>query len=106
MKKHRMLAGGEWVEPLAGNWIESINPYTAKPWALIPRSSKEDVDRAVAAARAAFYGDAWRKLTATARGALLRRLGDMVATEADRLAGIKCTHNRKVLLRKSAQLHY
>ena len=106
MKKHRMLAGGEWVEPLAGNWIESINPYTAKPWALIPRSSKEDVDRAVAAARAAFYGDAWRKLTATARGALLRRLGDMVATEADRLAEIESTDNGKLLLEMRAQLHY
>jgi aldehyde dehydrogenase (NAD+) len=101
-----MLAGGEWVEPLSGNWIESINPYTATPWALIPRGAKEDVDRAVSAAKAAFYGDAWRKLTATARGALLRRFGDIVAGEAERLAEIESTDNGKLLAEMRAQLSY
>ena len=47
MKKHQMLIGGEWVDPAGGEWIESVNPFTAAPWALIPRGGKEDVDRAV-----------------------------------------------------------
>ena len=76
-----MLIGGKWVDPASGEWFESVNPFTAKPWALIPRGGKADVDRAVAAAKARSTGE-WRKLTATARGALLYRLADLIAAEA------------------------
>ncbi len=106
MKKHSMLAGGQWVEPHSGIWFESVNPFTAAPWALIPRGTKEDVDRAVAAAKLAFCGDDWRKLTATARGNLLRRLGDLVAAEADRLAEIETTDNGKLMAEMRGQLKY
>jgi len=73
MKKHLMLADGAWVEAAAGEWLESINPFTAKPWALIPRGQKADVDRAVAAAKKAFYGKEWRGTTASARGGFSMR---------------------------------
>jgi acyl-CoA reductase-like NAD-dependent aldehyde dehydrogenase len=106
MKKYRMLIGGAWSDPASGEWFESVNPYTAAPWALVPRGGREDVDRAVGAARTAFYGNDWRRLTATARGALLRRLGDLVATEAGRLAEIETTDNGKLLAEMRAQLNY
>jgi acyl-CoA reductase-like NAD-dependent aldehyde dehydrogenase len=106
MKKHRMLIGGEWVDPNNGEWIESINPFTAAAWALIPRGGKEDVNRAVSAARTAFYSKAWRGLTATARGALLRRFGDLLAAEAERLAEIEATDNGKLLVEMRTQLNY
>jgi aldehyde dehydrogenase (NAD+) len=100
-----MLIGGEWVEPASGAWIESVNPFTATPWALIPRGSKPDVDRAVDAASEAFRGE-WRRLTATARGALLRRFGDLVAAEAKNLAEIESTDNGKLIAEMRAQLNY
>jgi acyl-CoA reductase-like NAD-dependent aldehyde dehydrogenase len=106
MNKHRMLIGGEWVDPAGGEWIESINPFTAAPWALIPRGRKEDVDRAVKSAKTAFHSNAWRGLTATARGALLRRFGDLAAVEADRLAEIETTDNGKLLAEMRTQLNY
>jgi aldehyde dehydrogenase (NAD+) len=106
MKKHRMLADGAWVEAAAGDWLESINPFTAQPWALIPRGRQADVDRAVAAAKKAFYGKDWRGLTASARGALLRRLADLLAIEAEQLAEIESTDNGKLLSEMRAQLHY
>ena len=106
MKKHRMLIGGQWVEPASGAWFESVNPFTAAPWALVPRGGKDDVDRAVAAAKAAFYDGAWRKLTATARGALLRRLGDIIAAEAPALAEIETTDNGKLIAEMRGQLNY
>jgi (Z)-2-((N-methylformamido)methylene)-5-hydroxybutyrolactone dehydrogenase len=105
MKKHRMLIGGEWVEPQSGEWFESVNPFTAAPWALIPRGNAVDIDRAVAAARSAYYGD-WRKLNATARGALLRRLADLIAVEAERLAEIETTDNGKLIAEMRTQLNY
>ncbi len=99
-----MLVGGAWVDPLSGVWFESVNPFTAAPWALIPRGGKEDVDRAVAAAKDAFYGNAWRGMTASARGGLLRRLGDLVAGEARRLAEIETLDNGKLLAELQMQL--
>ena len=106
MNKYQMLIGGAWVEPAGGAWIESINPFTAQPWALIPRGSKEDIERAVCAARRAFYEGEWHNLTASARGALLRRLGDLIAAEADRLATIETTDNGKLFAEMRGQLNY
>lgn len=106
MTKHRMLIGGARTDPASGAWFESINPFTAKPWALIPRGGKEDVDRAVAAAKAAFHSGDWRRLTASARGALLRKLGDLVAGEAEALARIETTDNGKLFAEMRGQLNY
>ena len=101
-----MLVDGAWLDPATGEWFESINPYTAQPWALIPRGGRADVDLAVAAARKAFYSKEWRGLTASARGALLRKLADLLALEADRLAELETTDNGKLLAEMRAQLHY
>lgn len=106
MKKHLLLIGGKWVEPASGAWFESVNPFTATPWALVPRGGKQDVDRAVAAAKSAFYDGGWRKLTATARGALLRRLADIIASEADALGKIETTDNGKLIAEMGGQVQY
>ena len=105
MKKCQMLIGGKWVDPAGNEWIQSVNPFTAQPWALIPRGGKEDVNRATTAAKKAFYGE-WRSLTATARGLLLRRFGDLVASQAEQLAEIETTDNGKLLAEMRAQLNY
>src|SRR5215467_12140947 len=105
MNKYQMLIGGAAADPASGEWFESVNPYTAAPWALVPRGTKADIDCAVAAAKAAFYGD-WRKMTATARGALLRRLGDLASAEAGRLAEIETTDNGKLIAEMRAQMNY
>jgi (Z)-2-((N-methylformamido)methylene)-5-hydroxybutyrolactone dehydrogenase len=106
LKKYKMLIGGQWTEPPSGAWFESTNPYTAAPWALIPRGNAADVDRAVAAAKSAFYGDEWRKLTATARGALLFKLADLIAADATRLSEIESTDNGKLIAEMRGQLNY
>jgi aldehyde dehydrogenase (NAD+) len=101
-----MLIGGASVEPAAGQWFESFNPYTGQPWALVPRADAQDVNRAVAAARQAFTSPAWRGLTATARGKLLYALADQIAARADELAAIETTDNGKLILEMRAQLRY
>jgi acyl-CoA reductase-like NAD-dependent aldehyde dehydrogenase len=106
LKKYRQLIGGQWTEPASGVWFESMNPFTGAPWALVPRGGKDDVDRAVAAAQAAFYDGDWRKLTATARGAMLSRLGALISAEAGRLAEIETTDNGKLIAEMRGQLTY
>src|SRR5579862_1170263 len=106
LKKRKMLIGGQWTDPASGAWFESTNPYTAAPWALIPRGNKDDVDRAVAAAKSAFYDGEWRKLTATARGALLFKLADLIAADAAKLSEIETTDNGKLIAEMRGQLNY
>jgi aldehyde dehydrogenase (NAD+) len=106
MQKHRMLIAGERVESSSGQWLESFNPYTGKPWALVPRGNVEDVQRAVAAAQAAFRGREWRNLTPTARGKLLYKLADLISARADALAAVETTDNGKLILEMRAQLRY
>ncbi len=101
-----MLIGGERVAAAAGDWLESFNPYTGKPWALVPRSGAADVERAVAAARGAFRSREWRGLTATARGKLLFKLADLIAARADELAAVETTDNGKLILEMRAQTRY
>src|SRR5689334_3430947 len=106
MQSYRMHIGGDWVDAAGGEVFESFNPYTGKAWATIPRGRAEDAQRAVAAARRAFRGGPWPQLTATARGHLLRRLGDLVASNAEHLARIEVTDNGKLINEMLGQLRY
>jgi aldehyde dehydrogenase (NAD+) len=83
LQQYRHYIAGEWVEPADDRFLPSYNPATGEPWYELARGDAADVDRAVRAARAAFEAPAWRRLTATARGRLLRRLGDLVADHGD-----------------------
>ena len=71
MQRYRMLIGGAWVDAEGGATFESENPFLGGPWALVPRATPADVDRAVEAAADAFRTPGWRRMTASARGALL-----------------------------------
>lgn len=106
MQQYRMYIDGRWVESLSGEWFESSNPYTGQPWARIPRGNGADVDCAVAAASRAMRDPAWRGLTASGRGELLRRLGDALADQADFLAGIEVRDNGKLYAEMCAQTRY
>ena len=106
MRSFRMLIAGEWCDAKSGETFESTNPFTGKAWAQVPRAAVDDVDHAVTAARAAFENADWRDLNATQRGALLHRLGDLVAEHADELAELETRDNGKLINEMSAQLHY
>src|SRR5688572_5202617 len=106
LPKLRALIGGQWVEPASGEWFESFDPYTGKPWALIPRCNRIDAQLAVSAAKSAFTEGPWRQCTPTARGALLRKLGDLIARDADELAQIETRDNGKLIVEMRGQLKY
>ena len=101
-----MLIGGEWTPAAGGETFESFNPYTGKAWARVPRAMPEDVNRAVAAASAAFRNPAWRDISPSARGHLLRHFADLVAKHAKELAEIESTDNGKLIAEMGSQLRY
>jgi len=106
LEKLQMYINGEWTDPASGDYFESFNPFTGLPWALVPRGGAEDVDRAVSAAKQAFNAGEWPKLTPTARGHLLRRLGDLVAENAEHLANMEVRDNGKLIAEMGMQLKY
>ena len=106
MDKHKIFIDGAFVEPLSGDWFESIDPYRGEAWALVPRCGQADVARAVEAADRAFHQGPWPAFSATARGALLRKLGELITREAKRLAELEVRDNGKLLTEMSAQLAY
>jgi len=101
-----MYVGGQWVDASAGGHFESDDPYRGEPWALIPRGTAEDADRAVRAARQAFTSGAWPSLTASQRGALLRKLGDLTIERSKSLAEVEVRDNGKLYAEMSAQTAY
>jgi len=106
MKQYQMFIDGTFVNASDGRWFETQNPYTGKAWAEVARGTAADIDRAVQAADQAFRTGPWPEMTATQRGALLRKLGDLIARDAERLAEFEVQDNGKLLAEMSAQLRY
>ncbi|MDH4151594.1 MAG: aldehyde dehydrogenase [Betaproteobacteria bacterium] len=106
LTRYKMFIGGEWLEAAGGKYFPSDNPFTGKPWAEIPRGGAEDATRAIEAAHKALTSGEWPKLTATRRGALLRKLGDLIADKSKDLAAIEVRDNGKLFAEMSAQTAY
>jgi acyl-CoA reductase-like NAD-dependent aldehyde dehydrogenase len=98
-----LLIGGETSSAATGSTYDSVDPYTGRPWARVPDGGAADVDRAVAAARAALNGP-WGSLTATARGKLLYRLGEIIAREAEQLAELEVRDGGKLVREMVGQM--
>ncbi len=106
LHKYRMYIGGEWTAAKSGQWFESFDPYAGAPWALVARGTAEDVEAAVSAAHAALTSGPWPKLKASQRGALLRKLGDLIARDAEKLGALEVRDNGKLIAEMGAQLRY
>src|ERR1700712_2968581 len=104
LERYRLFIDGEWVDPASGEWFESIEPYSGLAWAEIPRGNAEDAARAVEAAHRAFVSPEWRGLTATQRGALLRRLAQLIEENVDLLGSVEQRDNGKLMAEVSGQV--
>ena len=80
----RFYIGGAWVEPVGTGKLEVVDPASETVFATVPEGVKEDIDRAVAAARAAFPG--WWDTPAAARGELLSQVADLMERRRDEVA--------------------
>ena len=92
--KHNLI-GGKWVPAASGKTFEVFNPANATVIARVPESDREDINRAVAAARRAFDSGPWGRLTPSERGRLVWRIGDLILAHADELAELESLDNGK-----------
>jgi alpha-ketoglutaric semialdehyde dehydrogenase len=75
-KTFQNYIAGEWVDAAGGETFESVNPANGDTIGVFPRSGPEDVDRAVAAAKAAY--EEWRLVPAPKRGEILFRFAQLL----------------------------
>jgi aldehyde dehydrogenase (NAD+) len=106
MQRYQLFIDGHWRDPSAGRWFETANPYTGEAWAEIPRADAADVDLAVAAAHRAFREGAWPALSASQRGRLVRRFGEVLEQHAAELATIEARDNGKLYAETFNQARY
>ena len=95
------LIGGQWRPAASGDTLALVNPSDGSELARIARGGAEDIDAAAAAAHAA-RASAWGAMTATERGRVLTRIGQMVMDRVDDLAALEAADVGKPLTQAKA----
>ena len=94
----RLLIGGDWVPAASGRTFDTVDPATGSVLTGVAHADSSDVDRAVAAAKAAFEpGSAWRRTTPRQRARLLWRTAELIDAHAEELAQLETLDNGKPL---------
>lgn len=91
--RYENFIGGDWVKPVKGTYAQDLAPATGQPIAEYPRSTVEDVELAVAAAKAAF--PAWAATSTTDRAAVLIAVADRLAKHLEQIAVFESWENGK-----------
>lgn len=94
-EKYDHFIGGAWVAPSSGEYFDNISPIDGKPFTKAARGNKEDIDKAIEAAHAAF--PSWSNTSAQARSKVLLDIADVMEKNAELLARIETVDNGKAL---------
>ena len=102
----QLYIDGSFCEGAGGAVMHSQNPADGKNWASFSCTDKQDVERAVVAAKRALDNPAWRDMTQTARGKLLFKLADLIEQHAGRLGELETQDSGKLLAETATQTKY
>ena len=97
MKQFKLFINNEWVDAKDGKTFISYDPATGEAIAELASASKEDVDKAAAAAKAAFDSGVWSNMDPEERGEYLRKAADILRRRADEFAVWECKDTGKPL---------
>jgi phenylacetaldehyde dehydrogenase len=96
-KKQKMLINGKWVDSASGKTFPTYNPATGEVLSNVAEGDREDIDRAVKAARAAFATGPWSKISPSERGRMMWRLADLIEKHTEEFAQLESLDNGKPL---------
>src|SRR5271156_1539783 len=96
-RTQKILINGKWVDSASGKTFKTYNPATGEVLSNVAEGDKEDIDRAVKAARAAFETGPWSKITPSERGRMIWKLGDLIEKHLEELAQLESLDNGKPL---------
>jgi betaine-aldehyde dehydrogenase len=98
MKRYKLFINGEFAEGHSGKFLPVYDPSTESVIAEVPDGDESDVNRAVAAARAAFDSGPWSQSTAQERGRILFRLAERIRKETPQLAELESRNSGKPIV--------
>src|SRR5437763_13445832 len=93
----KILIDGKWSDAANGKTFDTYNPATGEVLARVAEGDREDIDRAVKAARYAFEEGPWSTMTASERGKLMWRLADLLEKNLEEFATLESLDNGKPL---------
>jgi len=93
--RNRLWIGNSWQNAADGATFATVNPATGEVITDVAEARAKDVDRAVAAARAAMVDPAWRRVNPHKRSTLLWKLADAIEVNADEIARLETADNGK-----------
>jgi phenylacetaldehyde dehydrogenase len=96
-KPKQLFIDGKWVPAVSGETFAVTDPATGEVVGHVAKGDKEDIDRAVKAARRAFESGPWATMTPSERGKLIWRIGDLITKYTDELAELESLDNGKPL---------
>jgi aldehyde dehydrogenase (NAD+)/betaine-aldehyde dehydrogenase len=102
-KEYGLFIDGELVEPASGEVRDLVEPASGAPLAKAAMAGADDVDRAVAAARAALAGP-WGKTPANERSRLLHALADALQENRKEIVELETRNVGKALMSVKAEL--
>lgn len=97
MQTLQMFINGEWVESASRETFATVNPGTKETLGFVPRGNKEDIDRAVQAARAAFESEEWKEFLPADRGRVLYRVSKLLLEQKEELGMLETLDTGKPL---------
>ncbi len=96
-RPRKMFINNQWVESASGKTFPTYNPATGEVLAQVAEGDREDINRAVKAARKAFESGPWAEMTASERGRLVWKLGDLMEERLEEFAQLESLDNGKPL---------
>lgn len=96
-KPRRMFINNQFVPSASGKTFPTYNPATGEIMAQVAEGDREDIDRAVKAARKAFENPAWADMSPSQRGRLIWKLADLLEARTEEFAQIESLDNGKPL---------
>lgn len=98
IKEYQLLIDGQFVPAASGETFETLNPTTNEVIGRVARAGKEDVDRAVRAARRAFDEGPWGRMTPNERAKRLRRVAEILRERHEELARLETLNCGKIIV--------
>src|SRR3974390_3111908 len=96
-KPRLMFINNQFVPAASGKTFPTYNPATDEVLAQVAEGDREDIDRAVKAARKAFENPAWADMPSSQRGRLIGKLADLIEARTEEFAQIESLDNGKPL---------
>src|SRR6266849_3917756 len=96
-KTHKILINGKWVEAASAKTFPTYNPATGDVLSRVAEGDKEDVNRAVKAARTAFDSGPWSRITPSERGRTIWKLGALIEKNLEEFAQLESHDNGEPL---------